>query len=210
MLVVMLQQHRSVKLEELAGQFPQKILFESRRKKLQRFLSLPHLTVEKIWWPLFSYWLTNNFEPTSVLYIAIDRTQWGLINLAAFLGSILLLIGTILGFLSGHIIGLIFWLSSGIKMGNISGITFAHLGGMIGLIFGSLFPSFPCIQHLALRIVFWSNGYIPWNYARFLNYCTERMILQRVGGCYRFIHRLLQEHFANMELVELSKKTNSN
>ncbi|MCL1463883.1 IS4 family transposase [Argonema galeatum] len=81
MLVVMLQQYRSVKLEELAGQFPQKILFESRRKKLQRFLSLPHLTVEKIWWPLFSYWLTNNFESTSVLYIAIDRTQWGLINL---------------------------------------------------------------------------------------------------------------------------------
>jgi hypothetical protein len=81
MLVVMLQQHRRVKLEELATQFPQKILFESRRKKLQRFLSLPHLTVEKIWWPLFTYWLTNNFAPNSVLYIAIDRTQWARVNL---------------------------------------------------------------------------------------------------------------------------------
>ncbi|MFB2879322.1 IS4 family transposase [Floridanema aerugineum] len=80
-LVVILQQHRRVKLEELASQFPQKILFESRRKKLQRFLSLPHLTVERIWWPLFTYWLTNNFAPSEVLYIAIDRTQWGLINL---------------------------------------------------------------------------------------------------------------------------------
>lgn len=48
-LVVILQQHRRVKLEELASQFPQKILFESRRKKLQRFLSLPHLTIERIW-----------------------------------------------------------------------------------------------------------------------------------------------------------------
>lgn len=80
-LVAMLQQHRRVKLEELANQFPQKILFESRRKKLQRFLSLPHITIEKIWWPLLTNWLTNNFEPHSVLYIAIDRTQWGLINL---------------------------------------------------------------------------------------------------------------------------------
>ncbi|WP_242060510.1 transposase [Aerosakkonema funiforme] len=80
-LVVMLQQHRRVKLEELAGQFPQKILFESRRKKLQRFLSLPHLTIAQIWWPLFTYWLTKNFEPTEVLYMAIDRTQWGLVNL---------------------------------------------------------------------------------------------------------------------------------
>jgi hypothetical protein len=59
-LALLLQQHRRVKLEELASQFPQKILFESRRKKLQRFLWLPHLTVERIWWLLLSYWLTNN------------------------------------------------------------------------------------------------------------------------------------------------------
>ncbi|NES08375.1 MAG: hypothetical protein F6K22_39895 [Okeania sp. SIO2F4] len=36
----------------------------------------------------------------------------------------------------------------------------------------------------------------PWNYARFLNYATEKMLLQRVGGGYRFIHRLLQERLA--------------
>jgi hypothetical protein len=35
------------------------------------------------------------------------------------------------------------------------------------------------------------------NAARFLNYATERSFLQRIGGCYRFIHRL-QEHFAGM------------
>ena len=81
MLVTILQAHRWVRLEELASQFPQKILFESRRKKLQRFLSLPNLTVEKIWWPLFRYWLENNFESTAVLYLAIDRTQWGEVNL---------------------------------------------------------------------------------------------------------------------------------
>jgi hypothetical protein len=81
MLVVILQNHREVRLEQLANLFPQKILFESRRKKLQRFLSLPNLTIEKIWWPLFSHWLTNNFDLSEILYIAIDRTQWGLINL---------------------------------------------------------------------------------------------------------------------------------
>lgn len=81
MLVTILQDQRWVRLEELANQFPQKILFESRRKKLQRFLDLPHLTFEKIWWPLFSYWLRNNFEQNEVLYMAIDRTQWELVNL---------------------------------------------------------------------------------------------------------------------------------
>lgn len=81
LLVTILQQNRWVRLEELASQFPQKILFESRRKKLQRFLDLPHLTIEKIWWPLFTQWLTNNFDNSSMLYVAIDRTCWGAINL---------------------------------------------------------------------------------------------------------------------------------
>ncbi|HEY9863805.1 MAG: hypothetical protein RIG63_15740 [Coleofasciculus chthonoplastes F3-SA18-01] len=41
---------------------------------------------------------------------------------------------------------------------------------------------------------------MPWNITRFLDYCTERLILQRVGNRYRFIHRLVQEHFANLEI----------
>ncbi|MGC9506269.1 NACHT domain-containing protein [Baaleninema sp.] len=51
-------------------------------------------------------------------------------------------------------------------------------------------------QHIALRITLWLFGYSPWNYRRFLRYCTERGFLQRVGGGYRFVHALLQEHFA--------------
>ncbi len=54
------------------------------------------------------------------------------------------------------------------------------------------------IQHFSLRIVLWKNGYAPWNYARFLEYATDRLFLQRVGGGYRFIHRLLQGYFAQM------------
>lgn len=56
----------------------------------------------------------------------------------------------------------------------------------------------PVIKHFSLRLVLYFTGKIPWNYARFLDYATERTILQRVGGGYRFIHRLLQEHFASL------------
>lgn len=56
--------------------------------------------------------------------------------------------------------------------------------------------SLPGFQHLSLRIVLCFSSKIPWNYARFLNHCTERLLLQRVGGRYRFIHRLVQERFA--------------
>ncbi len=54
-------------------------------------------------------------------------------------------------------------------------------------------------KHFSLRLVLTFNNYTPWNYARFLDYCTEQLLLQRVGGGYRFIHRLLQEHLMNLE-----------
>jgi DNA polymerase III delta prime subunit len=55
-------------------------------------------------------------------------------------------------------------------------------------------------QHIALRIVFAWNGYAPYRYDKLLDYCTERLLLQRIGGRYRFMHKLLQEHFAKMSL----------
>ncbi len=56
------------------------------------------------------------------------------------------------------------------------------------------------IQHLALRLVLAWNRYAPFRYDLLLNYCTERLLLQRVGGRYRFMHKLLQDHFAKMDL----------
>ncbi len=67
-----------------------------------------------------------------------------------------------------------------------------------------IFGFYP-IQHLILRIIFFLTKKAPWNYARFLNYATEKMLLQRVGGGYRFIHRLLQERLAwryNNQILE--------
>jgi DNA polymerase III delta prime subunit len=55
-----------------------------------------------------------------------------------------------------------------------------------------------CAQHLALRLVLCRAKAIPWNYARFLNGCCDRYLLQRVGSRYQFIHRLVQERLATM------------
>ncbi len=81
MLVNLLQSLKQVKLETLATALPLPITFESRRQKIQRFLSLPQLTLEKIWFPILQSWLLTDFKPPQVLYIAIDRTKWGAINL---------------------------------------------------------------------------------------------------------------------------------
>jgi len=72
-------------------------------------------------------------------------------------------------------------------------------GLFLGIFIGIFRSGTPAIKHLVLRVILWANGYIPWNYAKFLNYSTNRLFLQRVGGGYRFIHKLLQDHFAQME-----------
>jgi hypothetical protein len=80
LLVNLLQSIKQVKLEALATALPLPITFNSRRKKIQRFLSLQQLTIEKIWFPILQAWLKTDFEPQQVLYLAIDRTNWDCIN----------------------------------------------------------------------------------------------------------------------------------
>jgi hypothetical protein len=44
-------------------------------------LSLPQLTISQIWYPIITYWLTTYCQVGQTLSIAIDRTQWGNINI---------------------------------------------------------------------------------------------------------------------------------
>ncbi len=80
-----------------------------------------------------------------------------------------------------------------------SGLSFGLMIGSLGFI---IFGGRACIQHFVLRLILYRKGYIPWNYARFLDYTTERLFLQRVGGRYRFMHKMLQEHFAKMQFEQ--------
>jgi hypothetical protein len=68
--------------------------------------------------------------------------------------------------------------------------------GIVGLIGGGG----ACVRHFALRLGLYVTGYSPWNYAHFLDHATDRLFLQKVGGGYIFVHRMLLEHFAAMPL----------
>lgn len=81
LLINVLQNIKEVSLEKIANALPIPILFESRRKKVQRFLSLPILNVEKLWFPLIATWLAQNFTPNQLIYLVIDRTTWDSKNL---------------------------------------------------------------------------------------------------------------------------------
>jgi serine/threonine protein kinase/GTPase SAR1 family protein len=109
------------------------------------------------------------------------------IRMSAASARIFALVGALVGGLAGGLLGsftgdfmeaLIYGFSVGLVFGLIGG------GGLA------------CVDHFALRLILFCKGYIPWNLTRFLNYATDRIFLQRVGGGYIFVHRLLMEHFA--------------
>lgn len=106
-----------------------------------------------------------------------------------------LLGGLMGGLIDALVIVVIYSWMLGWKIGLIYGLSYGFFGGFIaGFIFGG---GQACLKHLVLRLILHRAGYMPWNYSRFLNYAAERAFLQRVGGGYIFIHRLLLEHFAH-------------
>lgn len=76
-LINIIQAEKEVRLETIARVFPLWITCEGRRRKLQRFLDLPGLTISHLLWPIISDWLENSLPKKSKqkLYLAIDRSQ---------------------------------------------------------------------------------------------------------------------------------------
>ncbi|MCC5604988.1 NACHT domain-containing protein [Nostoc favosum] len=74
----------------------------------------------------------------------------------------------------------------GLAMGLLGGLGANESSGVV------------CIQHYTLRLMLYRKNYIPLDYVSFLNYASDRIFLQKVGGGYIFVHRMLQEHFARM------------
>ena len=81
-LVWLLQVHRQVRIERLASSFPYPIKCESRRKKIQRFLILPRLSLPLLWFPLIKKIIKSQFKKGDRLIITIDRTQWKANNIS--------------------------------------------------------------------------------------------------------------------------------
>ncbi|PSN10037.1 histidine kinase, partial [filamentous cyanobacterium CCP5] len=90
--------------------------------------------------------------------------------------------------------GLLFWAFRGMVSGLVNGIILGLASGLIG----AQNSGIVCIKHLVLRTLLWRSGVAPRNYAHFLDYATDRIFMQRVGGGYIFVHRLLLEHFASL------------
>ena len=105
--------------------------------------------------------------------------------------------GCLFGAIGGLASGLAFGLVGRLAGWPILGTGFAIVLGMVfALQFAMIRGGIACIEHYLLRWRLWRLGSLPWQYVRFLDYATERILLRKVGGGYMFAHRLLLEYFA--------------
>ncbi|MEJ2157632.1 MAG: hypothetical protein P8X96_20060 [Desulfobacteraceae bacterium] len=103
--------------------------------------------------------------------------------------------GVALGLIVGLLVGFSFELSIGLIFGAISCCLFGLLGGLNR-------GGAAVVKHYALRLILWLSRYTPFKFIQFLDYGAKLIILKKVGGGYMFIHRMLLEHFAEIEVKE--------
>jgi hypothetical protein len=99
------------------------------------------------------------------------------------------------GVISGVLIGVLIGILNGLAVGISIGLSSC-------LLFGLFYGGNAVLQHYTLRWLLARNGGLPFRDRQlipFLDYCAERIFLRKVGGGYIFVHRLLMEHFAQMD-----------
>ncbi|EKU97103.1 putative NTPase (NACHT family) [Leptolyngbya sp. PCC 7375] len=142
--------------------------------------------------------ITEKIRPNQGIYQTFKNGLIGGVLIGLIFGVVLsllfgLLFESITELRLGLLLGLIVRPSVGLSVGLSIGLLF-------GLLFSLLFGLADVIKHYSLRFTLYWKGNIPWNYARFLEYAHRHRFIQRVGGRYRFIHELLQKHFAQLEI----------
>ena len=97
------------------------------------------------------------------------------------------------------LVGGLIWVIFGLIVTLVSGSVLGLIVGAVVAVISAVLPAIPAIDSLILRLVLWSSGHIPWDYQRFLDAGVDRRLLQKTGDRrYRFIHDLLQKHFAEI------------
>jgi hypothetical protein len=90
---------------------------------------------------------------------------------------------------------------------HTSGWNALRLGLVFILINGLLFGGGTYFQHYLLRLFLAHSRALPWRTVPFLEEAKGCILLQRVGGGYRFAHPLLQEYFASLTFSSPQKSS---
>ena len=94
--------------------------------------------------------------------------------------------------------------SDALRAGLVDGLV---LGLAVALCVGTWFGGLDVLLHYFLRLLLYVKGRSPLNLVRFLDYAAKDLnFLQKVGGGYIFIHRMLLDYFADIPAPHTSVK----
>ncbi len=74
-----------------------------------------------------------------------------------------------------------------------------------GLLVGVSYGGLAALRHSILCLLLQRAGVVPRHYVRFLDEAASCILLRKVGGGYSFVHRLLLDYFAELEIKPGSK-----
>jgi DNA polymerase III delta prime subunit len=128
--------------------------------------------------------------------------------------AISMVVGAVFGVVGGAVGGVV----AGVVVGAVAGVVRGAVAAAVaaaevaaegaavfravaaavgGAILGVVVDAGVCVfQHYLLRLLLWRSGRFPYNITPFLDWTAQRALVQRVGGGWRFVHRTLQERFA--------------
>lgn len=96
--------------------------------------------------------------------------------------------------------GLYFGLPDGLSYGLRDGLSIAWILAISGfLLMWTMSGGLTVLRHYSIRWLLARSQTFPWRAQAFLDDATARILLQRVGGGYRFMHRLLLDYFADLD-----------
>ena len=126
----------------------------------------------------------------------IHTSGWNALRLGlVFFLVVGVVVGLDVGLFGGRVLGLV----GGRGSGLFGGLVFGLLSGLFfGLGGGLFFGGAAYFKHYLLRLFLAHSRALPWRAIPFLEEAQVCILLQRVGGGYRFIHPLLQEYFASL------------
>jgi eukaryotic-like serine/threonine-protein kinase len=102
------------------------------------------------------------------------------------------------GLVIAAVVGLVLWTAVALTAGAGHALNPAIVGGTFFGMLAVLWDGVDVIHHYALRAVLAARGYAPLDYPRFLDYAAALVFLQKAGGGYLYVHRLLLDYFAKI------------
>jgi hypothetical protein len=107
-----------------------------------------------------------------------------------------LLTGGVYGLGGALIFGPFFWPVRGAMAILEFGLPF---GMAIGVLASLWYGSLDVLYHYVLRVMLYFTENVPWRYAHFLDYAHRLILLDKVGGGYKFVDSRLMEYFSDLK-----------